>query len=877
MNRSAPPFTIPMNRFRQIAAIGRSLPVVGWAVAGAFAASACGGSPAVNYDRDIRPVLADNCYKCHGPDEKDREAGLRLDLREVATKPLESGETAIVPGKPDESELIARINSTDDDQRMPPPKSNKRLTDAQRDLLKRWTAEGAKFDRHWAYLRPQRAAPPPVEAVGDWTRNPIDSFILARLRQEKLSPSPQADKTTLIRRLSFDLIGLPPSPEKVAAFADDSRPEAYGKLVDDLLASPHYGERMALVWLDLVRYADSGGYHSDNERSVWPFRDYVIAAFNDNKPFDRFTIEQLAGDLLAEANRETRIASGYNRLLQTTEEGGAQAKEYTAKYAADRVRNLSSVWLGSTMGCCECHDHKFDPFKTRDFYSMEAFFAGVDEKAIARQVETPMPTEAQAAEQRQLDEKIAEARKPLDIPTPELERAQQSWEETARHQHWQSMIVRAIVAAMASGNPPLYVFDKMPPAAVIALHTDASKRSDTERSELAAYYRSIAPQLKKVRAEVAALERKKAALVKTFPETLITTAVEPRTVRILPRGNWLDDSGEIVSPAIPAFLPPIEVQGRRPNRLDLARWLVDRQNPLVARVFVNRIWAMLFGQGIVKTSEDFGSQGATPTHPELLDWLAVDFIESGWDVKHLVKLIVTSSTYRQSSAASPELRAADLDNRWLARQGRFRLDAELVRDNALAISGLLSLRIGGPSVKPYQPAGYWAYLNFPIREWANDRGENQYRRGLYTFWQRTFLHPSLKALDAPTREECTAVRTRSNTPLQSLVLLNDPTYVEAARMFAAHMMQEGGGSPEEQIDWAFHRALARRAKPAEAEMLRDLFEKHRQQFMADKEAAKQILTGGDAKPPGDLDPAELAAWTSIARVILNLHETITRN
>jgi hypothetical protein len=452
-----------------------------------------------------------------------------------------------------------------------------------------------------------------------------------------------------------------------------------------------------------------------------------------------------------------------------------------------------------------------------------------------------------------------------------------AWEEKVRTEHWQSLIVRAVVAGMAEVKPQFYVFEKMPPAVALALHDEASKRTEVQRAALAAYYRSVAPELQKFRTEVAALERKKTALVKTFPKTLITTAVEPRAVRILPRGNWLDDSGESVSPAVPAFLPALNVSGRRPNRLDLARWLVDRQNPLVARVFVNRIWATLFGQGIVKTSEDFGSQGATPTHPELLDWLAVEFIDSGWDVKYLVKLIVTSSAYRQSSTAPPELRAADPDNRWLARQGRFRLDAELVRDNALAISGLLSLRIGGPSVKPYQPAGYWAYLNFPIREWKNDQGENQYRRGLYTFWQRTFLHPSLKALDAPTREECTAVRTRSNTPLQSLVLLNDPTYVEAARVFASRVMREASGTADKRIDWAFHQALSRGAKPAETNLLLDMFEKHRHQFTADKDAGKQLLAVGDAKPPSDLDPGELAAWTSIARAILNLHETITRN
>jgi hypothetical protein len=1001
-------------------------------------ATAVAASPPIDYDRDIRPILSNNCYKCHGPDEKERQAGLRFDVREVALKPAESGKTAIVAGKPDESELIARIFSTDDDERMPPPDSHKSLTDSQRQLLKQWIAGGAKYDRHWSYVPPQRPESPHPDA-GAWPRNPIDNFILARLIQEKLRPSAEADRTTLIRRLSFDLTGLPPNAQEVEEFVGDSSRDPYDRLIDKLLASPHFGERMALNWLDLVRYADSGGYHSDNERSVWPFRDYVIAAFNANKPFDRFTIEQIAGDLLPEANRETRIASGYNRLLQTTEEGGAQAKEYTAKYAADRVRNLSTVWLGSTMGCCECHDHKFDPFKTRDFYCLEAFFADVKENAIARQDETPMPDAAGAAAQKRLDDQIAGSRKTLDTQTPELDRAQVEWEMKAKGESTDWIVVRPISATTQSGSllkiledgsvlavgttaadkdtytiaadtdrrqitgirlevlddsrlpakgpgrasngnfvlseftialvdksdpaksakvvlrnatadfsqtgfevakaidgnlrtgwavtpqegkphqaifetelpadtadksrlivklvfehgknyllgkfrlaiitrkPPFGIANSLPPEVAKALQINGEKRTAAQNSALAAYFRSIAPELQPHRKRLADLERQRTDLIATFPKTLIAIPVQPRDVRILPRGNWLDDSGEVVSPAVPGFLPPLEVQGRRPNRLDLARWLVDRKNPLVARVFVNRLWGMFFGQGLVKTAEDFGSQGAPPSHPELLDWLAVEFIDSGWDVKHLVKLMVSSATYRQSSIASPELRQADPDNRWLARQGRFRLDAEFVRDNALAISGLLSPKIGGPSVKPYQPAGYWAYLNFPIREWTNDKGENQNRRGLYTFWQRTFLHPSLKALDAPTREECTALRTRSNTPLQSLVLLNDPTYVEAARVFAARIVKEGGGTPEERIDWAFRQALSRSAKPAEANVLADLYRKHREEYVANKAAAKQLLAIGDAKAPSGFADADLAAWTSVARVIFNLHETITRN
>jgi hypothetical protein len=1008
----------------------------------------------VDFNRDVVPILSNTCYKCHGPDAKDRKAGLRFDIAGAALKPAESGDIPIVPGKPEKSALVRRIFSTDDDERMPPPKSNKSLTDVQREILKQWVADGAVYKKHWAYVPPQRRATPaapPGQFVG-WARNPIDAFILAKQQEQKLHPSAEADRITLVRRLYFDLIGLPPTPEQVAEFAHDNSPEAYEKLVDRLLASEHYGERMAMYWLDLVRYADSCGYHSDNARDVYRYRDFVIQAFNSDERFDRFTIEQLAGDLMPGANDDTRIASGYNRLLQTTEEGGAQPKEYTAKYAADRVRNVSSVWLGSTMACCECHDHKFDPFKTRDFYSMEAFFADVKEAPISRQEETPLPTAAQTAELKRLDDEVAAARKVLDTQTAELDAAQVQWEKTAA-QHkieWTPLRIASARAesgatlkvlddqsVLASGKlpqketytlvadtdaigitglrlealadpslpargpgranngnfvlsevtlktapksetassastsaptkaaqraatkialehasadhsqnsfpianaidgkrstgwailpqaglthtavfetrspigdakgtrltitldfnygdahsigrlrlsttthaPPLGIKQGMPEEVAKFLQIEPAKRSPAQRQAISTYYRSVAPELRGARTKLAELERKKSELTRIFPLTLITTAVEPRMIRILPRGNWQSDAGDIVTPAVPTFLLSLEVAGRRPTRLDLARWLTNRDNPLVARVFANRLWMLLYGQGIVKTAEDFGSQGAAPSHPELLDWLAVEFMDSGWDVKHLVKLMTMSATYRQTSVAPDELRQIDPDNRWLARQGRFRLDAELVRDNALAVSGLLSPKIGGPSVKPYQPAGYWAYLNFPTREWANDHGESEYRRGLYTWWQRTFLHPSLQAFDAPTREECTVVRARSNTPLQALVLLNDPTYVEASRVFAVRIMKEGGTSPEQRIDWAFRRALSRGATAEEIKIIAELFAKHRQEYAGDLADAKKLLAGGDTPAPADLDVPELAAWTSVARVILNLHETITRS
>ncbi len=753
--------------------------------------------PAINYTRDIKPILAAHCYACHGPDEGRRKAKLRLDVRDVAIK------KAIKPGDAANSSMIERVSSDNPEEVMPPPSSKKgALMTEQIALLKRWIEQGAKFDIHWAYVKPVRPTPPAVKNTS-WPCNPIDRFIAARHDKLEYQPSPETDRVTLLRRLNFDLIGLPPSPEEVEAFVNDKSDNAYEKVVDRLLGSPHFGERMAVYWLDLVRYADTGGYHSDNHRDIALYRDWVIAAFNQNKRFDRFTIEQLAGDLLPKPTAEQKIASGYNRLLQTTEEGGAQAKEYTAKYAADRVRNASSVWLATTLGCCECHNHKFDPFTTKDFYSFGAFFADVKEVAVGRQEQVAMPTVEQQAQLERLDKEIAALRPKLNKPTAAAEQAA-------------------------------------------------------------------------ARERIARLEGQKKQLLQTIPKTLVTMSVNPRAMRVLPRGNWLDDSGQIVAPAVPGSLPSLELQGR-PTRLDLARWLVSRDNPLTARVFVNRLWKLTFGQGIVKSLEDFGTQGAFPTHPQLLDWLAVEFIDSGWDVKHMLKLLVMSRTYRQSSHAGKVQRERDPGNLWLARQGRFRIDAEMVRDNALAISGLLSRKIGGPSVKPYQPAGYWVHLNFPTRTYQPDHGANQYRRGLYTYWQRTFLHPSLKAFDAPTREECTVERPRSSTPLQALVLLNDPTYVEAARVFAERIIKEGGATLPERLNWAYRHAVSRKVKPDEVRLLSELHAKHRAEFVKDPQAARKLVSTGERPAPADLDAAELAAWTSVARVILNLHETITRN
>ena len=767
--------------------------IIAFAIVVADSGLVSAGPADVDFNRDIRPILADTCYQCHGPDHNKLKADLRLDTREGLFRSAD-GSTVVVSGKPAESELLTRITTEDDEIRMPPPKSGKRVTPAQAALIKQWIEQGAVWKGHWSYIPPAR----PEGSSDPAASNAIDRLLMARISAEGLKPAPKADRPTLVRRLSLDLTGLPPTPEEVDAYANDRRPDAYERLVDQFLKSPRYGERMAVFWLDLVRYADTQGYHSDNHVDIWLFRDYVIRSFNGNKPFDQMTIEQLAGDLLPSPTDETRIASGYNRLLQTTQEGGAQAKEYIAKYAADRVRNVSSVWMGATMGCAECHDHKFDPFATRDFYSLAAFFSDVKETPVGAQEATRFPNPEQATSLKRLEE---------------------------------------------------------------------------GRSRLAGI-KSATPEQKK---ELADLDRQIAELVRKIPTTLVSTSIPPRVMRILPRGNWMDESGPIVQPNVPASLPSLGIKDRRATRLDLARWLVSGRNPLVARVMVNRLWKILFGQGLVTTPDDFGSQGTWPTHPELLDWLAVEFVESGWDIRAMLKRIVMTEAYRRSSRSTPTDLQHDPANRWLARQNAFRLEAEFVRDNALAISGLLSNKIGGPSVKPYQPAGYWVFLNFPTREYYPDHGTDQFRRGLYTYWQRTFLHPSLLAFDASTREECVVQRPRSNTPLQALVLLNDPTYLEAARVLAARVIREGGTATSSRLDRVFRLAVTRSPRPEETELLTRLLAKHQRQYQDDPAAARELLGIGETPTPTGIALPELAAWTSITRVVLNLHETITRN
>jgi hypothetical protein len=830
---------------------------------------------AVSFNRDIRPILTENCFYCHGPDANHREADLRLDKREVA---VELG--AVTPGDADSSELVRRIESEDADERMPPADSHKQLTAEQKALLRRWIAEGAVYQQHWSYEPPVR----PKTAEG---ANAIDALVAEQLKSRGLEASAEADRRTLIRRLSFDLIGLPPKPEEVDAFANDPAPDAYERLVDRLLASPHFGERMALPWLDVVRYADTIGYHSDNPRNVWPYRDYVIKAFNENKPFDQFTIEQLAGDLLPESTQEQKVASCFNRLLLTTQEGGAQPKDYEARMLADRVRAVGTVWLGQTFGCCQCHDHKFDPMTQRDFYSLGAFFADIAEPIIGSEPGMLAPTPEQAAELKRRQAEAAELRAKFDATSPELAAAQEAWEKVVLAEAEYAKKRKALTpsgqkrkqeakTASVAGNG----FVALPPKEIIEiLRVAAKERTPEQQAKVTAHFKSQLPELAELRTKKEAAEKAAADFENSLPRCLVSSpSATPRTVHILPRGNWMDESGPVVQPALPHFLPHAEPPvDQRLTRLDLAHWIVSRDNPLTARVFVNRLWKQFFGIGLSKTLDDLGSQGEWPVQPELLDWLAVEFMDSGWDVKHMVRTIVTSKTYRQVSTAPPELLVRDPDNRWLARQSRFRLDAELVRDNALAVSGLLVSTIGGPSVKPYQPDGYWESLNFPPRTYEADKGPNQYRRGLYTWWQRSFLHPSLLAFDAPSREECAADRPRSNIPQQALVLLNDPTYVEAARALAARMIAEGGADPAAKVGWAWRQTLDRMPRDEELAIAASIFEKHRAELAADPAAANALLKVGQTPLPEKADPVELAAWTSVARLVLNLHETIVRN
>jgi cytochrome c553 len=1037
-----------------------------------IAAASVATAQAIEYNRDVRPILVQSCFACHGPDSAARQADLRLDLREAA---VEAG--ALEPGKPDESELIRRVFSTDADEVMPPPDHQHQLTAEQKDLLRRWVAAGAEYQSHWSFIAPRR---PPLPAVkkADWVRNPIDAFVLAQLEQHGLEPAPEADRRTLARRLSLDLTGLPPEPQLVEAFVEDVSEDAYERLVDRLLQSERWGEHRGRYWLDAARYADTHGIHFDNFREIWAYRDWVIDALNRNLPFDRFTIEQLAGDLLPDPTLDQRIATGFHRCNITTNEGGVIPEEYAVLYTRDRTETTSWVWMGLTMNCATCHDHKFDPVTQREFYELAAFFNNTTQSVMDGNIKdtppvlmVPPPEDrarwdelgpAIAAAKQQQEQRRAAARADFDrvlaetpladlapaVPADELifhaplndgpsdrvavsvagqsqsialptalasdvghvaptaykaspgvtievpeagdfdkdqgfsfgawvkldkadaggallarmddqnmYRGWDLWFENGRPgthliHRWDEDALKVVaneplkagqwshvlltydgsgkaggVKIFVNGQPqavrvqkdqlkgtirtdvPLKVAQRstqsrmdgvlvqdlrlygraLSPSEVAQIATGtriaylaakpADQRSQAETDEVFAWWLAAKDEpYREAAGKVAALEQEQAAIRGRSTVAHVQQERDtPPMAHVLFRGEY-DQRRDQVGPDTPDVLPPMPPELPR-NRLGLAQWLLQPDHPLTARVTVNRFWQEVFGTGLVRTAEDFGITGELPSHPELLDWLAVEFRESGWDIKGFFKLLVTSATYRQSAVATPDKLELDADNRLLSRGPRFRVDAEVVRDYALAASGLLSPKIGGPSVKPYQPDGVWeavAMIGSNTRNYQRDAGENLYRRSMYTFWKRSAPPAAMDVFNAPSREVCAVRRERTNTPLQALVTLNDPQFVEAARHLAQLVLVHGGDSVVGRLDYLAKRLLCRPLDAAELPVVQASLADLSAHYKANAEDARQLLAVGESQPDPSLDVAELAAWTMLANQMMNLDEVLCK-
>jgi hypothetical protein len=819
----------------------------------------------VNFDRDIRKILSDNCFKCHGPDEKERKGGkkgarLRLDTSEGAQMDL-GGKQAIVPGHPEKSEVVKRITSTDQDEKMPPPESGKKLTQVEITQLQNWIKQGAAYTKHWSYVKPVRPTLPKVKNAS-WVKNDIDFFILDRLERETLKPSPEADRAALIRRVSLDLTGLPPTPEEVTEFLKDKKPNAYGRLVDRLLAKESFGEHWARWWLDQARYADSAGYADDPARTIWAFRDYVIRAFNKNMPFDEFTIEQLAGDLLDNPTEEQLIATAFHRNTMTNNEGGTADEEFRNVAVIDRVNTTMSVWMGTTMGCAQCHTHKYDPITNEDYFRMFAILNNTED--ADRSDESPyytIWTKEQKERRGRLEPQIERLQKTVTTITPELEKAETDWEKNlADELQW-----------IRSTNTREQKFANVREDIFQMLRT----RKHYDRDVVKKYFLTITPALKDERKELASLKKEYDAMkpVTTVPIQRELVSDKRRKTHMQVRGNYLVLGKEVTEGLPPAFGVPVREDHL--TRMTLAKWLVSPDNPLTARVIVNRLWESIFGIGIVRTSEDFGLQGEAPSHPELLDYLATEFMREGWDMKHMLKLMVTSAAYRQSSRVTPELLAKDPENRLLARGPRFRLSAETIRDQALFVSGLLSAKMYGPPVKPPQPKMGLNAAFGSATDWDTSAGEDRYRRALYTTWRRSNPYPSMATFDAPNREVCTVRRDRSNTPLQALVTMNDPVYVEAAQALARRMIA-AGATPEEKLRRGFELCISRAPTKAETTKVLELFENARLRYAYSPQDAFNVATKPIGEAPKGVELADLAAWTVVGNVLLNLDETLMK-
>ena len=807
-----------------------------------------------SFSRDVQPILSEYCYTCHGPDPKARQADLRLDTREGAFL-VHDGIAIIKPGDPDSSELIRRLTTSDSDAVMPPPSAKHPLNATQIETLKRWVTEGAVWGKHWAF-EPLTAPSVPAASEGFGTViNPIDNFVLDRLQRERLAPTPEANKTTLIRRLTLDLTGLPPTPEEVDAFLADQSPVAYEALVDRLLASPHYGERMVWEWLEAGRYADSNGYQGDNERTMWPWRDWAISAFNDNMPYDQFTIWQLAGDQLPDATPEQKLATGFLRNHMINGEGGRIAAENRVDYVMDMTETTGTVWLGLTMNCCRCHDHKFDPVTNVDYFSLFDFFNQTPVDGSGGNPQTPpvleRPTPEQTLERNAANEEHA-------LASTELTRIEKELFTTEVGQPLSKSPVAAGLSDELKGILDQPSADRDAAKLKKLLDGIAELKNDAYRQQLEA--------LKK------AVDRRNAVNNRIARVMIMADQAERRETFVLDKGLYNKPTETKVSANTPASLPPLTADAPR-NRLGLAQWLVSSENPLAARVVVNRFWQQVFGVGLVKTSEDFGVQGESPSHPELLDWLSADFRDSGWNVKQLMKRIVMSATYRQSSQVTPALVERDPQNRLLARGARYRLPSWMIRDQALVASGLYVDRIGGPPVRPYQPEGVWEEATFGNKKYAPDTGDSLYRRSVYTFWRR-IVGPTM-FFDVSPRQTCTVKPLRTNTPLQALAVMNDVQYIEAARVLAERSLKS---SPDrsQQITYAFRHLLGRIPNPDEVEVLTSSYDRLHKQYSDSPADAELILKQGAAPRDGSINATDHAAFTGVCLVLMNLDETLTR-
>lgn len=818
---------------------------------GAFGGGRAFAVVPVSFSREILPLLSDHCFVCHGPDEGGRKAGLRLDTREGALGAGRSGERAVVPGNPSASALIQRIIHTDPDEVMPPKKSNRTLSSEQVELLRRWVSEGASWGRHWAFEMPVR---PPVPDIAVPGGNPIDALVRARLKREGMEPSMEAAPRTLIRRLSLDLTGLVPSPEMVAAYEADRSPDAYGRLVERLLASPRYGERMAWDWMEAARYADSNGYQGDGERTMWPWRDWVVGAFNRNLPFDRFTVWQVAGDRLKEPTFEQRLATGFLRNHMINGEGGRIPEENRIEYLFDQTETVATVWLGATFNCTRCHDHKFDPYTQRDYFRLLAYF---NRTAVDGSGGNPQAAPVLAVPDGEQERGLREAEERLVLAVGETV----AWEGVKFARDAGAELAEAVGAA----GLPKEILDHLKVA--------PQARDSGRLGKLAEHWKESEPAYAGLLGTQRRARDERDAVARSIPKVMVMEDVaKVRGTQVLERGNYLKP-GETVTPGLPASLVP-DGAGDGNDRLALAEWLVSPGNPLTARVTVNRVWQLFFGVGLVKTSEDFGLQGEAPAMPELLDWLALDFVESGWDVKHLVRRIVTSATYRQSSRMTEEQFERDPENRLLARGARFRMPSWMIRDMALSAAGMLGAEVGGAPVKPYQPAGVWEEATFGNKRYEQDRGAALYRRSLMVFWRR-IVGPTL-FFDVANRQTCSVKTPRTNVPLHALLTLNDVTYVEAARVLASGALTKGGTDVGRRLGWVFQRVLGREPSSGERDILLAGLERHQERFGLDRAGALELTKVGEWPVRTGLDPVEHAAWTVVCSTVLNLDEALTR-